>query len=450
MKYLPRVIAVIALAALVFWPSIYTTGSRAARARPMSRPMSRALGVTGVPADSDYIRSVYARAVGTDADAVLREALMLSLAGQRQQSKLLERFFAYCSVQRFIGENAACTNQTVRAAVDRAPGLSPGDKWPIGGELESKLAEALTFSLANEPLLRRSTDQTTWSTLTYEGPGLLGYNRQVKGAYVLLAVRNQSSWEMVNLVVRLRLPSSHSAPIALECSTWAVPFPFSSPRVLRPQSEAIVYCDPPRNIALGDLLAAVKAAQQQPSLAIQIEEFTLEEPLVTVADDGAPLHQFTAHVVRNVSFMVQNGNRPRTEAEVIDRELAGVTCSQLSTCPSLFQSASLALFGLFAKVPLVALPIIVGLLMGLCVGGFFRRTLLFGGIAVALVLVCTIGGYFYALHQIFVSKGEHGFALLGMVKLAQLGVIAFVLWLPALFIGVQITKPLWALAERRT
>jgi len=88
--------------------------------------------------------------------------------------------------------------------------------------------------------------------------------------------------------------------------------------------------------------------------------------------------------------------------------------------------------------------------MGLCVGGFTRRTLVFGSIVVALVLVCTIGGFVYLFHQIGISKGAEDFGFLSMIKLTQLAVIAFALWLPAMLIGIQITKPLWAIAARRT
>lgn len=443
MKYLPRAIALIALTALIVAPDVYTTGLRQGGMRPMPRDIWH----TGLPADSDYIRALYARPMGTDVEAVLGEGLLLSKAGQRQQAELLQKYFAYCGVLRFIGEDAGCSGQTVRSAVDKASklSLSPWDQWPIGNDLESKLTDAVSLSLANEQILRQSTDQTTWSTLTYEGPGILGYDGQVKGAYVLLAAHNRSAWGIENLVVRLELP------IPLECSSWVVPFPFFSPRVLQPHSDAILYCALPRSAPLDDLLVAVEALQHQGSLPIHVEEFTLKDPPVVVADSGnAPFPRFTAHLVRDLPIVGYAGTRPQSVGAVIDHELAGVTCSQLATCPSLFESASVALFHFFGNAPAL-LPIIVGLLMGLCIGGFSRRTLVFGSVVVALVLLCTVGGFAYLFHQISMSKDPEtqGFGMLGMVKLTGLSGVVFLLWFPAMLVGIQITKPLRAISERR-
>jgi hypothetical protein len=429
MKYLRRAIALLALASLVLSADLLMTGSRYAH--------ERQIGAHRIPPESDYVRSVYDQQVGTDAKALLRAMQILSRAGQVEQSSLLERFFGYCSIKRFLGEDVSCSGLTVRSAVNRAAGLAPSDKWPVDGPLEAKLAEALSFSLASEELLRQSTGALTWKGLSYEGPGILRYESPVHGAHLYLAARNRSAWELLGFRIRLQL----RAPLEIKCSSW-MPFPFYWPAAFVPQSEALAYCEPPAGFSVEDLVAAVHEARQQDSLSVWVEEFTLKDPNVRVVDNGkSPVHRFTLNLAHNLSVVQKDR---QSIDEQLSRELADVSCSRTATCPSAFESVSVALLDFFNQhIPLPLIPVVIGLLMGVGLGGLFRKAFLLAGILAAVAVACIIGWFTFEFHAINTSGGEKGFALLGMGELLFLSANGWVLWFVAMLVGVLLTTPLW-------
>jgi hypothetical protein len=439
MNYLPRALALFALAGLFLCADMAMTGWRL----DGQRFMTRSIGVTHIPPESAYVQSVYDQQVGTDAEAVMKAAEILNHAGLVEQSRLLQRYFSYCNVQRFLGESSTCGTLTVRAAMDRAAGLSPDAQWSVEKPLESQLAEALSFSLATESLLRTSVADRNWSRLSYEGPGILHYDTQSHGAYLFLAVRNHTPWEITGARIHLQL----HLPVEIQCNT-NLPFPFFRPTASGPETETLAYCDPRDAVSLENLLAAVREAQHEDHLMVWVEEFTLQDPSVRVVENGSrPAHLFTVSLTGNPSSLSHQAPG-QSVGEQVSREISGLSCSQTANCPAAFESASLALFDFLNKnVPLPGIPIIVGLLLGVGIGGLFRRSFLVVGVLFAMVLAGVIGTAAFEFHGINSRGGEKGFALMGMGVLLYGSAIGFVLLVPATLVGAALMKPLWKPAK---
>ncbi len=440
MKVLRLVTILTVLSALIGGAHMFVTGSgEADRQR-----MEQSIGRTSIPADSSVVRAVYDQPVGTDSAALARAMQILGYADKWDQARLLARFFSYCGVQRLLGEGDACSRETVRTAVGKVTGLSPNTQWPVESELETKLTQALSVSLADEEVMRRSTSELQWRRLSYDSPGILRYDSPTNGAYIFIAARNNSAWEITGFSTRVRLQLAGAATFELKCRSW-VPFPFSWPEPLGPGKAAVGYCERPDTIKLDDLLAAVHDAQRSP-LSVWVEEFAVKDPLVRVIDLGAaPTHSYAVRLVGDLPAPSRSAGAPSPSMQVA-RELATVDCSQTGTCPSAYQKASLSVFN-FLQHNLPLIPAIVGLLLGIGVGAMFRRSLLTGGLLSAAMLACIIGGLAYLFHRIDSGGGEKGFALMGMVGLTQVAAIGFVIWLPALFAGVLLARFLWARAE---
>ncbi len=435
MNYPPRALAVFALAALALCADMLMTGWRL----DSQRFLTRVDGVNRIPAESEYVRSVYDKQVGTDAAALMKAAEILNRAGLGQQSQLLALYFSYCNVQRFLGESTTCSNLTVRAAVDRAAGLAPSDQWSVDGPLESKLADAFSFSLATESLLRESIAERDWSRLNYEGPGILHYDTPVHGAYLFLAVHNRTPWEITGLRIRLQL----HLPLEIRCST-DIPFPFFRPAAFGPRTETLAYCDPRGDVNPENLLTAVREAQHEGTLSVWVEDFMIEDPHVQVVDNGkSPVHRFTVSLAYNLSSLSRQAPG-QSVSEQVSREISAISCSRTANCPSKFESTSLALFDFINKnIALPLIPIAVGLLLGVGIGGLFRRSFLVVGILSAVVLACVIGAAVSEFHGINSRGGEKGFALLGMSYLLYMSAIGFMLCVPAMLVGAALMRSLW-------
>lgn len=406
--------------------------------------MEQSIGRTNVPADSSFVRAVYEQPVGTDSAALARAMQVLDYAGKWDQARLLGKFFSYCGVQRFLGEGDACTRETVRTAVGKVTGLASNTQWPVESELEPKLNQALSISLADQEVMRRSTSELQWGRLSYDSPGILRYDSPANGAYLFIAARNNSAWEITSFSARVRLQLAGAATLELKCRSW-IPFPFFWPGPLGPGEAAIGYCERPDTIELDDLLAAVHDAQRGP-LSVWVEEFAVKDPLVRVVDLGAaPTHSYAVRLAGDLLTPSRNAGAPSPPMQVA-RELATADCSQTGTCPSAYQRASLSVFDFLQRNPPL-IPAIVGLLLGIGVGAMFRRSLLTGGLLSAGMLACIIGGLAYLFHRIDSGGGEKGFALMGMIGLTQVAAVGFVIWLPALFAGVLLARFLWARAE---
>ena len=199
-------------------------------------------------------------------------------------------------------------------------------------------------------------------------------------------------------------------------------------------------------LKLSDLLPAVRQAQLG-SLSVRLEEFELKNPYVrvTVAGEGT-LHRLTLHSVATAEF-AQDSVLPSVSSE-LQRELKQVSCAKIGSCLSPVQSASLALHDFFQR-NYVLMPLLVGALMGIGIGGFFARSLLWGGIIAAVFGICTIGGIALAFRAAgSLPPGEsRGWAEWGTMGIAVVAIGALLLWIPGLFLGLLLTK--WLRASAR-
>lgn len=218
MEGLLRFVAVAALSLLGVGTLMYATGAELAD----QRFSINGIELTRISPYSPFVRAVYERRLGNDADSMGRAAAVLAFAGQSMDARLLERFFEYCSVQRFLGRGDACTGETVRSAVEKAAAFgAPVPGSPVEEPLASQLEGALSFSLAPEQLMRTSaaSDPGFATVNKFDGPGLIirrpGFGVPVQ---IILAARNRSPWEITAFAARIALTSSGAAPIELECS----------------------------------------------------------------------------------------------------------------------------------------------------------------------------------------------------------------------------------------
>jgi hypothetical protein len=433
MERVPRLMGLAAWAILVLGAGMYVTGSHLAA----QRFMTRVAGPTSLPAHSDYVSQAYGQRLGNDAEMIARATEILDLAAQREQSKRLRRFFAHCNVQRLLGEDDACTRETVRSAVEKAEGLATDEQWPVDNELASSLNQALSFSLATERQMRDNIDISGfWQYHQYDTPGVLTYDSG-KHAFILLAVRNQARWEIARF--RAWLTLSANPPIELKCD-WN-PFPFQWPHPLIPGTEVIRLCQQPERLRLSALLPAVGQAQLD-SPSVRLEEFELKSPYVrvTVTAEG-DLRRFTLHPVASFTTEFAPDIVSRAVQSDVQRELKQVSCATISSCPSQGQSMSLAFYEFFQQ-NYVLLPFLAGVLMGIGIGGLFTRSLLTAGLVATALSICTIAGIALAFQAAGSrAPGEsRAWAEWGTLGIAVVAIGALLLWIPGLFLGLLLTK----------
>jgi hypothetical protein len=433
MKLALRLIGLAAWAILAFGIVLITKGSKLAA----ERFMTHSIGPSRLAGQSDFIREVYDQPLGNDIEAVSRAMQILNLAGQSQQSKLIIKFFAHCNVQRLLGQEDACTRETMRSAMDKAKALAPDSQWPVNDDLAARLAHVLSFALATEQQMQDGIHSPGfWQYHQYSGPGVLSYDNG-KHAFILLAVHNHERWEVARFHASLILRGSRR--IELKCD-WN-PFPFGWPHPLSPDSEVIRVCEQPETLSLGELLPAVEQAQRDGSLSVRLKEFELKNHGVRITDDDdGGEHRFSLHPLAAFTTEFAPDTIPLTLSSKIQRELNQTNCQKLTSCPSLAQSASLAFYDYFQKY-YRALPFLAGLLMGIGIGGLFARSLRYSGIVAAAGVVCTV----VALMVAFQAAGNRppgearAWAEWGTMGLAVLCVGALLLWILGLFLGTALT-----------
>ncbi|MGH7105288.1 MAG: hypothetical protein ACREFT_02125, partial [Acetobacteraceae bacterium] len=321
-------------------------------------------GPSHLPAQSDYVRRLYGQPLDNRLETIERAARILDLAGQRQKAHLLSRFFGYCNVQRLLGQEDACTRETVRSAVAKAEGLAPDTAWPADSELTSRLEHVLSFSWASKQQMQNQLrSEQGGQDGRYAGPGILRVDGQHQDDFVLLAVHNRGPWEIAGFGATLKL--SGDRPIALQCDRN--PFPFFWPHAFTTRTEEIRVCKQPENIATEALVAAVQQARRKGPPDVQLEEFELKNPYVRITDDAdGGTSRFTLYPVH---FPIEAAFSPRSTFDLL-RELKKTSCESTDTCPSWGQAASLAFYDFFGR-HILLLPFLVGLLMGVGMGGGF-------------------------------------------------------------------------------
>ena len=433
MERMPQLVGLAAWTILVLGGGLYVTGSHLAT----QRFMTRVAGPTSLLAQSEYVSQTYSQRLADDAEMIARATEILDLAAQREQSKRLRRFFAYCNVQRLLGQDDACTRETVRSAVDKAEGLATDEQWPVDNELASNLNQALSFDLATERQMREAINSPGfWQYHQYDSPGILSYDH-ARHAFILLVAKNQARWEIARFRARLTLPAS--PPIELNCDQN--PFPYQWPHPLTPGTEVIRVCRQPEGLKLSDLLSAVRQSQLG-SLPVVLEEFELKSPYVrvTITAEGN-LRRFTLHPVADFTTEFAPDSVPRAVSSEVQRELKQASCIKIRSCLSQGQSTSLAFYDFFQQ-NYVLLPFLVGLLMGIGIGGLLARSLLTAGIVATVLSICTIGGVALAFQAAGSrAPGEsRAWAEWGTLGVAVMAIGALLLWIPGLFLGLLLIK----------
>jgi hypothetical protein len=431
MTFLPRLLALAAWAILALGAGMYVTGSHLAA----KRFMTQATGPSSLPADSDYVAQVYNQRLSNDAASLVKASQILDLAGQREQSKQLRRFFAHCNVQR-LGQEDACTRETVRSAVLRADDIQNEAQWPVDAALASKLNATLSLSFATEQQMRDGIDVPGfWAYHRYDSPGVL-YDHDASHAFILLAAKNEGAWEIARFRARLTLPANH--PIELDCDANPSPFRWEHP--FAPATEVIRVCHQPEDLKLADLLAAVRQAQLR-APSVRLKEFELKDPYVRVTADAADPRHLTLHPVADFTTEFQPDSIPSSVSREQQSELKRVSCEETSTCPSQGQSLALALYDFFQKNYLL-LPFLVGMVMGVGIGGLLVNSLFWVSIVAAAAGVSVIGGLVFAFNRVAVgAPGEaRAWAEWGTLGIAVITISALLLWIPGLFLGFLLVK----------
>jgi hypothetical protein len=440
MQRVSRLLALSAWAILMLGVCMFVTGSHLAA----QRFTTQVAGPASLPASSNYVSQVYSQRLGNDAEMVVKAMQVLDLAAQRQQSKQLGRFFAYCNVQRLLGQDGACTRETVRSAADHGGDLPAEAQWPVDDTLAASLDQTLSFSLATERQMRDGIDAPGfWKYHQYDSAGIVSYDNATH-AFILLAAKNQAPWEIARFRAALTLPAN--PPIELKCD-WN-PFPFQWPHPFTPGSEVIRVCRQPEDLTHSDLLSAFRQAQLD-SPHVRLEEFELKSPYVRVTVMGeGNLRRFTLHPVANFTSEFAQDSVPRATKGAVQSELKQVSCATIGSCPSHVQAASLAFYDFFAE-NYALLPLLAGALMGVGIGGLFARSLLAAGIVATVLSICTMGGIALAFH---VAGGRapgesRAWAEWGTLGFAVVAIKALLLWIPGLFLGLLLIKWLGTFAN---
>jgi hypothetical protein len=439
-----RVLGVAAWATLVLGIVMYSAGSHLA-ARQF---MTQANGPASIPAESPYVSQVYDQRLSNDFYTVARAIYVLDLAGEHERSKRLARFFAFCNVQRLLGQDDACTRETVRTAEDAGSGLPSGDlwgsglpsdaQWKVDDELASRLNQVLSFSLATERQMHDGINSYGfWNYNQYESSGVLSHDNG-KNASIVLAARNQGRWEVAGFRARLTLPAEHL--IELDCGRDLFPFHWLHP--LTPATEVIRVCWRNGGLDLPDMLPAIQKMQYQDPLPVQLEEFEIKKPYVrvTVESDGN-VRRFTLHPAPSFTTEFARFSVPLSVSNEVARELKYMSCEKLNSCPSPGESAALGFYD-FCSATFLLLPFFVGILMGIGIGGLFVKSLGSAGFIATAVTLCAIGVP-VVLFQVAASgpRSEgRSWALFGIMGLGVLTIGALLLWIPGFLVGFGLTK----------
>lgn len=366
MRSLLRSVAAIAISSVVVWACMWHAGAK------LAERQSRALGVQisrRLSSDSQYMAGVYAQRVGNDPQSIGQALALLSMARQSEQEERLKRFFGYCNVRRFLGQDDACTRETVRSAVGpRAETLGSQfwtTEWPVTGRLASQINGALSFSVASERLMHQATEILTEFSKnnSYAGPGLMLHHGGGVDAFLLVAARNQSRWEITASHAILEVPSPAVAPLDFYCGNsdfWAIG-PFGGE--IAPGGQTVDACLERSGAKRDDLLRAVHEAQNHDSISVRVQSLFLKNPYVIVtADTDGPTGLFN---VSPAKFGVEDFYGFRASiADRTDTKLKAMSCHDTGVCRSQYEAAALAIFD-FSSQHASLVSVIVGLLLGI-------------------------------------------------------------------------------------
>ena len=378
MNLMLRLLAILAiLVLLVAVPNLMSGLGEAAKQDTRAR-----VGVREIPRDSELVRSLMAEPLPDALGGVNRVYWLLYAAGRSDEAQALQTFVGACNVLRLVAHDDACRRETVATAVLKGRGMPSRTKAePVPTEIASNLERALTFGLPEREDFRAITDETSWQTLTYERSGIV--HSRMAATYFFIAARNTSPWQLgeVQALVSLRL--ADGSHVELKCSTRN-PFPFSSPPV-QSGKLAVAHCAPPEGASIDALSEAWRGVSDASCNGIHWVQLDQQNPYVRVQRRGAG-PESSLEIVPIVNLLHELRDRAMGEEEArLGHELGVLDCAKINTCPPASLAAAVAFSRPFSANPLL-LPVSAALLLGIAVGGLFRRPLR-AGVVVAGVLV---------------------------------------------------------------
>lgn len=440
METLLRSVAAISISGVVVWACMLDSGAKLAERQYYAGKLSP---------DSQYMTAVYAQRVGNEPQSIGRALALLSLAGQSQQAEQLRRFFAYCSVRRFFGQDDACTRETVRSAIGPGGG-APGPhfwttEWPVTAQLASQVNRALSFSLATERLMRQDTESNPgfWISNSYGGPGLILNHGGGIDAFLVISARNRTPWEIKSFRARVELPSGSGAPLVFDCDEAEAKFRSSRPLISGGKMAEGCFL---RGVRYDELLRAIREAQRHDSISGRVERLFLGNPYVLVAAaSNKPTAPFEVSPAEPSDYEFYGlGSRP----SIYDREvteLKRVGCHETGNCQSPYEAASLT-FYTFSSQHASIVSAIVGLLLGVSFSALSQRSLLFGSTLMAVPLAAAAAFIGYLIYSL--STGPSGgFGGLAIVGLIGLYVTLLVPSVGGFFVGMALIRLLRGLPE---
>ena len=392
------------------------------------------------------MRSILDSRVTDDLYAVSRAAWILNAASRREDAEGLKRFFVRCNVERLITTDDACRKETIATAIAKGRALprQRDDALPAPPDLALKLEQTLSLFVPDADRLRAATDERNWRRYRIDGRGVVRYDSPA-GAHLFIAARNRSAWEIANVHAVLTLPMPSGATVDLACGPRN-PFPFET-RTMPTSADATLHCDQRYDWPLEDVIAALHAIPEPDAPPARIVRFDLRNPYATVADSGAgAAPRFTAAPMPRLFIEARDESITMGEGH-LPAELAAMDCHTLETCSSPLEALAMTLAAPFGAHALL-LPPLFGILVGLIIGGFARRSLALGGAFAGLLLAGTAAGIGWLFMSVSSQGGENGFALMGVAALTYGAIVSFVLGLPAFFLTLGLTKVVRAREHR--
>jgi hypothetical protein len=433
-----RILGFVALVALAGGVSLLMTGFNESSRRAIEQQS----GYQSIPADSAFMRSVLAAPLSDDLVEAKRASWLLTLAGRSTDADDLERFFSDCSARRVLGEDDACRHETVASAIDKGA-ASRGPTKPVGAPaaLEARLADSVSFLLPDESLLRASASEDTWRQHVYDGPGVVRFQSS-NGAYLFIAARNRSDWTIREIRAELTLRLPHGKSRNVRCDSQFL-YPFFT-ATMAPGGTMLARCQTPDGVPLDDVVAAVRAMPPD-APAVQISELELKDPYATIVHHGVTARpRFT---VAPLSFFNAVDRTINVSLAEVRQSLRDKDCHELGTCATAWQAFAMSASAPFIDQP-VLIPPLLGVLLGIIVGGFVRRSFVVGSAFAGLLVLVAIGGIVYLFQSVSSQAGEKGFALMAVGALTFGIGTAFVMGLPTFFVTLVLMRALRARLAR--
>jgi hypothetical protein len=438
MRILPRVLAILAIIVLLVGVPELVTGLR----ESAEQDTTVRTGLRKIPRDSEFVRSLMAEPLQDDLSGVNRVYWLLYAAGRGDEAQALQEFVGACNVLRLSGHDDACRSEKIAAAIAKGralPGHSAAQPVPV--QIASVLEHALTFDLPEPDELSASTDEATWKKLSYESPGIV--HDRMSGTLLFIAARNESPWRIGEFQAVLSLRLSDASHVELKCSTRN-PWPFYS-LPAGSGERTIAHCARPENVSIAALRDAWRGMHDSSSLDIRWVQLDLQNPYVRVQRRGVG-SEASFEIVPVANLLHELRDRAMDEEEArLPHQLAVLDCARLDNCPRASLAAAMAVAQPFNAHPFL-LPVSVAVLLGVAIGGLFRRPLSAGAVVAGLLIAGAALALGWAFQSVGPRGSDRGFELLGILALTYEAIVAFTLGLPVFFLTIACMRWLHARA----